>query len=125
MITPLPCEKGHYCPTENCTSMIECRKGTFNNEEGATKCKTCTNNHICPENGMVHPLQCPILMERKTSEKECHYGDAFYVVLSIGALQIVVISAIAIFVIRRRKKIHDEKEPKLIPTPKGPTYQGL
>jgi len=125
MIQSMPCEPGHYCPRDNGTTMMPCRIGTYSNDAKTTQCKDCDVNYICPREGMKEPQSCPLIMQRNVNEKACHFGEAFYVILAIGILQVIVIGTVVIILISRRMKTKPD-ESKLIPTPKGgPSYEGL
>jgi len=79
---------------------------------------------------MITPETCPFLMERKMNEVDqvCHYGEAFSVVMIIAGVQVLVL--LVVLTVYIRVKLNQSKQPeednaKLIPTPKGPSYEGL
>jgi len=126
MMQPLLCPRGSYCNKENSSTHENCEKGYYNDEEGRIECRECPANEYCPENGMSRPHGCYFLMESRPRSTECKFGNAFYIVMGIAVIQVIVIISIVIVTkIKNEKQKQVDENAKIIPTPTGPKYTGL
>ncbi|MEC7000996.1 MAG: hypothetical protein VXX04_04070, partial [Actinomycetota bacterium] len=53
-----PCAAGTYAPTSRSGACIKCVAGEYQDVEGATACKPCTDGYYCAE-GAAAALPCP------------------------------------------------------------------
>jgi len=127
-IYPLPCPKGFSCPNAAMTVGFACPSGWYC-EGGLAQPEPCPEGFYCPSLA-AEPIPCNWLFQAPPSSATCAPSPAFFVVVVISGL-VVIVFAIWLWLtlskraLERAERDRSSEITNLIPKATGPTYAGL